>query len=143
MLSNNKNWIAAIRATGQPGGAGNRQRFGPGIVPAVGGTINMLWLGAAQARSQQSPPNSSTASDAVLTWKPSNINIRQNGIGEGFEPGTRPASFEAGAGYGLKIFGSKEHHDLALTGLSYDYVLGIEARYLHLSYAGVSTPTVS
>ncbi|MGA2248166.1 MAG: acyloxyacyl hydrolase [Verrucomicrobiota bacterium] len=84
----------------------------------------MLWLGAAQARSQTSPTNNSTASDAVLTWKSSNTNIWQNGIGEGFEQGTRSASFEAGAGYGLKIFGSKEHHDLALTSLSYDYMLG-------------------
>ena len=113
-----------IGATGQPGCASNRRRFGPGTVPAIGWIITMLWLGAAQARSQPSPPNSSTASDAVLTWKSSNTNIWENGIGEGFKPGTQSINLSTGAGYGVRIFGGRESHDLVLTSLSYGDMIG-------------------
>lgn len=97
-----------------------------GIVPATVLTLccitAMILSGTAQVWSQTSPAY--FASNTVLASKPSNANIWQNGIGEGFKPGTQSLSFETGAGYGLKILGSKKHHDLALASLSYGYMLG-------------------
>jgi hypothetical protein len=96
--------------------------IGHNAVLAIIWTATTIWLGTIQAWSQTSPTNSS--SDEVLTSKPANTNIWQNGIGEGFKPGIQSVSFDAGAGYGVKILGSKEHHDLALASLSYGYMLG-------------------
>jgi len=98
------------------------KRIRPGNVLAMGWIAALILLSAAPARSQTAPTDS--ASDAVLALKPSNTDIWQNGIGEGFKPGIQSVSFDAGAGYGVKILGSKEHHDLALQSISYGYTLG-------------------
>jgi len=82
----------------------------------------MIILGTAQAQSQTSPAN--PASDAVLTLEATNTSIWQNGIGNGFRPGTQSISLNTSAGYGLKIFGSEQTHDLALASISYGYMLG-------------------
>ncbi|HTQ51037.1 MAG TPA: acyloxyacyl hydrolase [Candidatus Acidoferrales bacterium] len=87
-----------------------------------GKATTLILLGSAQAWSQTAPTDS--ASHGVLTLKPSTSNIWQNGVGEGFEPGIQSTSFETGVGYGVNILGTKEHHDLALAGLSYGYMLG-------------------
>jgi lipid A 3-O-deacylase len=84
--------------------------------------IFILILGGAQARSQSSPADS--ASGAVLTLKPPDTSIWQGGVGGGFKPGTQSISLNTGAGYGLKIFGSEQTHDLALASISYGYMLG-------------------
>lgn len=110
--------LVAMKARGRIFGNG----FGCSAILAISWTAATIWLGTVQAQSQTSPADS--ASDAVLTLKPSNTNIWQNGIGEGFKPGIQSVSFETGAGYGVKILGSKEHHDLALASLSYGYMLG-------------------
>jgi hypothetical protein len=94
-------------------------RIGPGAICWI---TTMIWLSAAQAQAQTSLTNS--AFDAVLTLEPSNANIWQNGIGEGFRPGTQSISFDAGAGYGIQAFGGKQSHDLALASISYGYMLG-------------------
>jgi hypothetical protein len=96
--------------------------IGRNAVLAIIWTATTIWLGTLQAWSQTSPTNS--ASDEVLTLKPANTNIWQNGIGEGFKPGIQSVSFDAGAGYGVQAFGGKESHDLALASLSYGYMLG-------------------
>jgi hypothetical protein len=85
-------------------------------------TATTIWLRTAQAQSQTSLNNS--ASDAVLTLKPSNTSIWQNGIGDGFKPGIQSISFDVGAGYGVEILGGRESHDLALASLSYGDMLG-------------------
>ena len=102
---------------GQIGNKGIR----PGNVLTTCWITTLILLSAAQAQAQTAPTDS--ASDAVLALQPSNTNIWENGIGEGFEPGTQSISFDAGAGYGVKILGGKESHDLALESLSYGYML--------------------
>jgi len=74
------------------------------------------------AQAQTSPTNSAT--DKVPALKASNTNIWPNGIGEGFKPGTQSISFDAGAGYGVKIFGGRVSHDLALADICYGYMFG-------------------
>jgi len=91
-----------------------------GAVLAISTTL--IWLKTAEAQSQTPMTNSTL--DTVLALKPANHEIWQNGIGEGFKPGVQSVSFSTGAGYGLKIFGSRQHHDLALTSLAYGYMLG-------------------
>jgi lipid A 3-O-deacylase len=81
-----------------------------------------LVLRIASAQPLTSPTN--LVSDAILALKPSNTNIWQNGIGEGFRPGTQSINLSTGAGYGVRIFGSKESHDLALAGISYGDMFG-------------------
>jgi lipid A 3-O-deacylase len=85
-------------------------------------TTTLILLRTAQAWSQAAPTDS--ASFEVLTLKASNTNIWQNDIGGGFKTGIQSISLETGAGYGVKILGSREHHDLALVGISYGYMLG-------------------
>lgn len=58
------------------------------------------------------------------TSKPSTSTIWQNRMGEGFIVGVQSISLEIGAGYGVKILGSRQSHDLALVSLSYGYMLG-------------------
>ncbi len=94
----------------------------PGNVLASCWISTMIWLSAAQVQAQTAPTNS--APDEVLALKPANINIWENGIGEGFKRGIQSVSFDAGAGYGVKVFGGKQSHDLALQSISYGYTLG-------------------
>jgi hypothetical protein len=94
----------------------------PGNVLTICRITAIIWLNAALAQAQTAPTDS--APHAVPTLKPSDTNIWQNGVGEGFKHGTQSISFNAGAGYGLKILGSKERHDLALQSISYGYMLG-------------------
>ena len=94
----------------------------PGNVLTICWISTVIWLSAAQAQAQTAPTNS--VSDKILTSKPANTNIWENGIGEGFKPGTQSVSFDAGAGYGVKILGTKQSHDLALQSVSYGYTLG-------------------
>jgi hypothetical protein len=91
-------------------------------VLAVIWTVATIWLGTVPAWTQTSLTN--YPSNAVLTSRPADPNIWQNGIGAGFMPGIQSVSFETGAGYGVKILGSEQHHDLALASLSYGYMLG-------------------
>ena len=64
------------------------------------------------------------APGAVPTLPPSNPNLWPNGVGNGFQAGAQSISIGAGAGYGMKIFGGRDSHDLALSSLSYGYMLG-------------------
>lgn len=94
----------------------------PGNVLASCCISTMIWLSAAQAQAQTAPTNS--ASDEVLAWRSANTNIWENGVGEGFKRGVQSVSFDAGAGYGIKVFGGKQSHDLALQSISYGCTLG-------------------
>jgi hypothetical protein len=80
-----------------------------------------IWSNTGLAQSQSALGNSSSLAETNL--ESSNSSIWQNGIGEGFKAGIQSAGIEAGAGYGLKILGSRQHHDLALTSLYYGYML--------------------
>ena len=84
-------------------------------------TTAAIWSTTGLAQSQPSLGNSSSLAETNL--EASNSSIWQDGIGEGFKAGIQSASIEIGAGYGLKIFGSRQHHDLALTSLYYGYML--------------------
>jgi lipid A 3-O-deacylase len=85
-------------------------------------TITLILFGTAQAWSQASPTD--FASDAVLTLEPSNTNIWQNGVGNGFKAGIKSITLSTGAGYGVRILGSRESHDLAMASVSYGDMLG-------------------
>jgi lipid A 3-O-deacylase len=106
----------------------NRQRpkwnvsMNPGAVLSFSWLVTLFPLNSAQAQSVT--PMTNSALDPVLSLKPSNPGIWENGVGEGFRPGVQSISFSTGAGYGLKIFGSRVNNDLALASLSYGYMLG-------------------
>ena len=76
------------------------------------------------------PPDQSIASStndsslSGLMFNPPPGGIWKNGVGEGFKSAVQSISLSTGAGYGLKIFGSEQNHDLALASLSYGYMLG-------------------
>lgn len=84
--------------------------------------ITMILFATTQAWSQTSSTGS--ASIGIVALRFSNTNIWRNGVGEGFQSGIQSISLETGVGYGIKILGSREHHDLALAGISYGYTLG-------------------
>lgn len=98
------------------------QGIGPGTVPTLCWITAMILLGTAPAQSQILPADS--ASDAVLTSKPSNTNIWQGEVGEGFRSSVQTVSLEVGAAAGFKAFGGEQNHNLALTSLSYGHMLG-------------------
>src|SRR5208283_6219625 len=81
-----------------------------------------IWLGTVQAWSQTLPTVS--ASDAVLTSKPSNTNIWQGEVGDGFRSSVQTVSLEVGAAAGFQAFGGEQNHNLALASLSYGHMLG-------------------
>src|SRR5258708_23788500 len=45
-----------------------------------------------------------------LMFNPTPGGIWENGVGEGFKSAVQSISFSTGAGYGLKIFGSRQNH---------------------------------
>ncbi len=80
--------------------------------------VKLLLVGAWLALGLKIP---GAAQESFETARPA---IWQNGVGNGFEPGTRSFAVEAGANYGLAAFGSREAHHLALVDLSYGKVFG-------------------
>ena len=76
----------------------------------------------AEAQSQSTATNSIAAVGSELEVPKSTI--WQQGVGEGFRSTVKTFSIEPGAALGMKIFGSRESHDLALLSLSYGHMLG-------------------
>src|SRR5260221_3751599 len=89
------------------------RRIQSGAILTISWTVVLVWLNTAQAQS----PMTNSAFHTVVVLKPSNLDIWQTGIGEGFKPGIQSVGFSTGAGSGLKIFGSRINHELTLTGL--------------------------
>jgi len=75
-----------------------------------------------QAQVVPSPTDSPSAT--VLSLHSSTASIWQGGIGEGFNPSTQSLTLSVGAGYGERILGSRQNHDLALTSVAYGRMLG-------------------
>ena len=97
-----------------------RPKFKPAL--AFFWMVALVLPATAWSQSPASPTNNDVvAAPSLRLLAPS---IWQNGIGSGFKPGTESISFESGGGYGLKDFGSKQRHDLALASLSYGHMLG-------------------
>jgi hypothetical protein len=65
-----------------------------------------------------------SAPGTELTLPPSNPNLWPNGVGNGFGAGVQSVSLGAGAGCGVKAFGGRDSHDLALSSLSCGYMWG-------------------
>jgi len=96
----------------------------------------LLFLGAFATWAQNlpspkaPPPDQSISfstndtSQSKLMFNPTPGGIWENDVGEGFKSAVQSISFSTGAGYGLKIFGGRQNHDLALASLSYGYMLG-------------------
>jgi len=59
--------------------------------------------------------------NTVFPLKP---DIWRSGVGEGFRAGTQVVGLNAGATYGLLIFGGEERHHLALVSVSYGQMIG-------------------
>ena len=76
----------------------------------------------AEAQSQSTATNSIAAVGSELEVPKSTI--WQQGVREGFRSTVKTFSIEPGAALGMKIFGSRESHDLALISLSYGHMLG-------------------
>jgi hypothetical protein len=77
----------------------------------------LIWLQAYQAEAQTLFTNSAAV-------KVSNPNIWRNGLGDGFNAGVQSFSLSAGVSGGVRIFGTKQCHDLALASVAYGYMLG-------------------
>ncbi len=77
------------------------------------GTV--LGLGAAETQIEP------TLSPQVQTQR---AGIWQSGVGEGFQRDAESFSTQLGAGFGLKVFGSEQAHNLALLNLSYGHIWG-------------------
>jgi len=96
----------------------------------------LLFLGAFATWAQNLPsPKAPTLDQSIsfstndtsqskLMFNPTPGGIWENDVGEGFKSAVQSISFSTGAGYGLKIFGGRQNHDLALASLSYGYMLG-------------------
>lgn len=89
---------------------------------AIAWSAILAWATSVRA---QSPASSGGISPALENFSETlNTNIWQDAVGQGFRAGLQSVGFDLGAGQGVRIFGSKEHHDLALASLSYGYMLG-------------------
>ena len=88
-----------------------------GAILTISWTVVLIWLNTAQAQS----PMTNSAFHTVVVLKPSNLDIWQTGIGEGFKSGIQSVGFGSGTGSGLKILDAQINHDLTLPGLSYGY----------------------
>jgi lipid A 3-O-deacylase len=97
-------------------------RLGLKTVLAGLGAATLFFSPSVQAQSQTLSIGSASADAFVL--RPSNADLWPNGVGQGIKSGAQSVSLALGAGYGLKILGSTQSHDLAWTGISYGYMLG-------------------
>ena len=66
----------------------------------------------------------SPASGPATTFATQATGIWQREVGEGFRPGVRTLSLEAGGAGGFAAFGGRQAHDFALTSVSYGCMLG-------------------
>ncbi len=82
----------------------------------------VLGLSAGNSQAQMTSPE--PAPPPGLTLEQPKPGIWQQGLGEGFRPGTKSFSLLAGAAAGLQAFGSEQRHDLALLSLSYGRMTG-------------------
>ena len=94
----------------------------PGLNIAITLTALVFILGPVHAQSQPGPTG--VKGDVLCDLKPTNTNIWQNGVGNGFRSGVESVVFALGAGDGVQIFGGKQSHDLALISLSYGKMVG-------------------
>jgi hypothetical protein len=61
---------------------------------------------------------------SALGLEPGPRGIWENGVGNGFRSTAQSLEVDFGATYGVKAFGSRQAHDLALASLSYGHMLG-------------------
>lgn len=78
-------------------------------------------------------PSYSTAGE--LSLRETQKSAWRAGVGDGFAPDARSITVSVGGGYGLRILGSKKHHNLALASVAYGVTLGAERGEGHW-YAG-------
>lgn len=78
---------------------------------------------AIAARAETDLPLIASAAGPDLALQ-SKSTIWQDTVGNGFKSGSQSLTLSAGAGPGVTILGSREHHDMFLTSLAYGYMLG-------------------
>ncbi len=92
--------------------------------------FTLVVIGSVLARSsegaevEQSLALTGPASGPTATFATQAAGIWQREVGEGFRPGVRTLSLEAGGAGGFVAFGGRQAHDFALTSVSYGYMLG-------------------
>jgi len=92
--------------------------------------ITLVVIGSVLARSsegaevEQSLALTGPASGPAATFATQAAGIWQREVGEGFRPGVRTLSLEAGGAGGFVAFGGRQAHDFALTSVSYGCMLG-------------------
>jgi opacity protein-like surface antigen len=97
--------------------------IGPRAIFTISWITTLMSLGAAQAQLPASGTNS--VAGVNLALEPSRPDIWQNGVGQGFKPGTKSISINTGAGVGFVSFlGGQQHHDLTFASLSYGRMIG-------------------
>src|SRR5258706_15724907 len=96
-----RNHIAGnIRENKKKKGLSGNGGLRPGAILSISGVAVLIWVKTTQAQSQMLMTNATF--DSGLTLKPSNPDIWQNGIGEGFKRSVQSVSFSASAGHGFK-----------------------------------------
>lgn len=93
------------------------------VLAVLGPATAFSWGTAAQP-AVATPSSADLVSPPTAALEPADKSIWQGDVGDGFNAGTQSLGFGAGAGYGLRILGSRQHHDLALGDLSYGWMAG-------------------
>ena len=89
------------------------------------GTLSLgVCLLAALSASSAETAAVSSPTNTVPSLSPGKPGIWKSEVGAGFLSSTKQVSLVAGAGPGLRAFGTKDKHDLALAGLSYGKMWG-------------------
>src|SRR5271169_1119370 len=99
-----------------------RHEFTVVIVIFMISSASAINLTGGEGQSQSTATNSMAAFGSELEMPTSTI--WQSGIGEGFRSTVKTFSIEPGVALGMKIFGSRQSHNLALISLSYGRMLG-------------------
>ena len=76
------------------------------------------------AEISETPPTVNSTAGPTLKLEAPKGGIWQGDVGEGFRSTVKTFSIEPGVALGMKIFGSRQRHDLALISLSYGHMLG-------------------
>jgi opacity protein-like surface antigen len=79
---------------------------------AMAGILTIIWFSPVWGESRESELKSSPTAKFIWT----------DGIGSGFRKGTFQAGSTVGAGFGSKVSGSTQNHDLALASVNFGWV---------------------
>jgi hypothetical protein len=94
------------------------------VVVALGLSFGMAALTLLAAEPPSQPPLTNSFSQSIRFADTPTSGVWLNGVGEGFRSSAQSLSLEVGDAAGFAILGGHQRHDLALTSISYELMLG-------------------